>query len=74
MRIVWVTDIHLNFLRPPERSAFYLSIRDAQPEAVFITGDIAEAPCLRELLLEMQQAIARRTRGVGPGVHREDSA
>ncbi len=58
MRIVWVTDIHLNFLRPKERSAFYASIVDAQPEGIFITGDIAEAPCLRELLLEMQQAIA----------------
>ena len=58
MRVVWVTDIHLNFLRPQERAAFYLSIEDAQPEVVFITGDIAEAPCLRELLLEMKRAIA----------------
>ncbi len=58
MRVVWVTDIHLNFLRPKERAAFYSSIDDAQPEVVFITGDIAEAPCLRELLLEMQLAIA----------------
>ncbi len=58
MRVAWVTDIHLNFLRPKERSAFYASIVGTQPEGIFITGDIAEAPCLRELLLEMQQAIA----------------
>ena len=58
MRVVWVTDIHLNFLRPQERSVFYSSIDASQPEAVFVTGDIAEAPSLRELLLEMQRAIA----------------
>ncbi len=58
MRIVWVTDIHLNFMGPKERSAFYSTLCDSHPEAVFITGDIAEAPCLREMLLEMQQAIA----------------
>jgi len=57
MRVVWATDIHLNFLRPHERAEFISSIRDCQSDAVFITGDIAEAPCLRELLHEMQQAI-----------------
>jgi predicted MPP superfamily phosphohydrolase len=57
MRVVWATDIHLNFLRPHERAAFYQNIRETQPDAVFITGDIAEAPCLRELLHELQQAI-----------------
>jgi len=57
MRVVWATDIHLNFLSQQERSIFYSSIHAGQPDAVFITGDIAEAPCLRELLHEMQQAI-----------------
>ena len=57
MRVVWATDIHLNFLPQHERLIFYASIRAGQPDAVFITGDIAEAPCLRELLHEMQQAI-----------------
>jgi len=58
MRVVWATDIHLNFLQPRERAAFYSSFHGGQPDAVFITGDIAEAPCLHELLGEMQQAIA----------------
>jgi len=57
MRGVWATDIHLNFLRPHERAVFYQNIRETQPDAVFITGDIAEAPCLRELLHELQHAI-----------------
>ena len=57
MQVVWATDIHLNFLRPHERAAFFSSLHDSQPDAVFITGDIAEAPCLQELLQEIRQAM-----------------
>lgn len=57
MRIVWATDIHLNFLRPHERAEFFENIRSKNSDAVLLSGDIAEAPCLQELLLEMQQAI-----------------
>ena len=57
MRVVWATDIHLNFLQPYERADFFESIRSQHSDAVFISGDIAEAPCLRDLLHEMQQAI-----------------
>ena len=57
MRVAWATDIHLNFLGPHGRAVFFSSIREHQPDAVFVTGDIAEAPCLRELLHEMRQAI-----------------
>jgi predicted phosphodiesterase len=57
MRVVWVTDIHLNFLGAEERASFFSSIRAHQPDAVFVTGDIAEAPSLKRLLDEMRQAI-----------------
>lgn len=57
MRIVWATDIHLNFPTPPERAAFYRRIADCRPDAVFVTGDIAEAPSLQPLLGEMLAAI-----------------
>ncbi len=57
MRVAWATDIHLNFLGPHGRAIFFSSLRDCQPDAVFVTGDIAEAPSLRELLHEMRQAI-----------------
>ncbi len=58
MRVVWTTDIHLNFLSPKKRADFFASIRECQPDAVFLTGDIAEAPSLYVLLDEMQQAVA----------------
>ncbi len=57
MRVVWVTDIHLNFLDVEGRDEFFSSIRAHQPDAVFVTGDIAEAPSLTHLLHEMRQAI-----------------
>jgi predicted phosphohydrolase len=43
MKIAWLTDIHLNFLRPPEREHFLSRVRDAQPDAVLLSGDIGEA-------------------------------
>lgn len=43
MKIAWLTDIHLNFLRPPEREHFLARVADAQPDAVLLSGDIGEA-------------------------------
>jgi len=57
MRVVWATDIHLNFLSAKGRDVFFSSIRDHQPDAVLVTGDIAEAPSLQPLLDEMRQAL-----------------
>lgn len=57
MRVVWATDIHLNFLSGEGRDAFYASIRDHHPDAVFVTGDIAEASSLHTLLDDMRRAI-----------------
>ena len=60
MRIVWVTDIHLNFLGPGEREKFFSTITAHQPDGVFVTGDIAEAPTLTPLLEEMQKMLQVR--------------
>lgn len=57
MRAVWATDIHLNFLNSKERETFFSSILEQNPDALFITGDIAEAPTLEPLLMEMSQSI-----------------
>ena len=43
MRLAWVTDIHLNFLRPPAAKAFYEQICAGEPDAVLVGGDIGEA-------------------------------
>lgn len=43
MRTVWVTDIHLNFVSDAGFHRFIAEVRDAQPDAVLVGGDIGEA-------------------------------
>lgn len=40
MKILLLTDIHLNFLSSEKRHEFYKTLVDANPEAIFISGDI----------------------------------
>lgn len=53
MQICWLTDIHLNFLTKEQRAVFYMEIANKKCEAVVITGDIADAPMLIDVLKEM---------------------
>lgn len=55
MRVAWATDIHLNFIGKRGRENFFRSAISQRPDAVFITGDIAEAPTLDFHLEEMSQ-------------------
>ncbi len=57
IKLAWLTDIHLNFLTLQERRCFYQTIIDSNADAVLISGDIAEAPSVKELLLEMEHAL-----------------
>ncbi|MFT3694542.1 MAG: metallophosphoesterase [Kofleriaceae bacterium] len=43
MRATWLTDIHLNFLRPLALRAFYDRIKAEQPQVLLVTGDIGES-------------------------------
>lgn len=42
MRLAWLTDIHLNFLKPHQYDGFFSKIRAQKPDALVISGDIAE--------------------------------
>lgn len=53
MKLAWLTDIHLNFLDAKAREDFYQRVVDIGCDAVLITGDIAEAPSVVNLLMEM---------------------
>jgi Icc-related predicted phosphoesterase len=57
MRVAWLTDLHLNFLRFDDRREFYQDVLATRPDAVLIGGDIAEAPTLVEMLREIEQAL-----------------
>lgn len=53
MKYAWLTDIHLNFLDFNERMAFYQTIKDANVDGVFITGDIGESTSVDSFLIEL---------------------
>lgn len=57
MRLAWLTDIHLDFLNPPQTEAFYSMAQAAAPDAIVISGDIGIAPILRPRLLAMAAAV-----------------
>jgi Icc protein len=43
MKLAWLTDIHLNFIAAHALERLIADVRTAEPEAVLIGGDIAEA-------------------------------
>lgn len=51
-KIAWLTDIHLNFLNSSERKIFYDQVNKTDSDAILITGDIAEAPSICEIMHE----------------------
>src|SRR5262245_13897401 len=59
MRLAWATDIHLNFLSPAQARSFYCKVGETAPDAVLLSGDIAEAPSVERYLLEMAEHLQR---------------
>lgn len=58
MRILWTSDIHLNFLtQKPQRQEFYQRISELMRDAVLVTGDIAESHNVVSLIEEMQEEL-----------------
>lgn len=53
MRATWLTDIHLNFLRPHALAQFYARVKAEAPDALLVTGDIAEADSVVRFLGEL---------------------
>jgi predicted MPP superfamily phosphohydrolase len=54
-KIAWLTDIHLNFVDSETRKKFYKNIDQTECEAILITGDIAEAPSVCDILKEFSE-------------------
>lgn len=59
MRLVWLTDIHLNFIDDVARQKFFHEIINTQCDGVLISGDIAEAINIETILLEMGDYIKK---------------
>lgn len=59
MKLIWLTDIHLNFLGTEDRKNFYRTVAAASGDKILISGDIAEAPTVSEILKEMAKTLQK---------------
>jgi hypothetical protein len=57
MKLAWLTDVHLNFLGSNERKKFYQEIINTRCDGVLISGDIAEAPSIKDILLGLSDLL-----------------
>ena len=57
VRLVWLTDIHLNFLPDPIISVFVTEVVAARPDAVLVGGDIGEAGSVAGYLERLADAV-----------------
>jgi Icc-related predicted phosphoesterase len=59
MRLAWVTDVHLNFLRPAQRERFHETLAAASPDAVLVGGDTGEAHDVEAHLTALARRLER---------------
>ncbi len=52
-RLLWLTDIHLNFLEPAQVEAFLDTLAATPAAGVLISGDIGEAPDVTQHLMDI---------------------
>jgi len=52
-KYLWLTDIHLNFLKAPARRQFFQSLKLKNPHGIFLSGDIATGQTVANLLEEL---------------------
>ncbi len=57
MHVVWLTDIHLNFAVPPRQRDFLNSLRESSPDAILLTGDIAESDDVSDYLTTLAETV-----------------
>ncbi len=59
MKVAWLTDIHLEFLDAASVFRFARKLRDASPDVVLISGDIAQAPSITDHLSNLAREVMR---------------
>jgi 3',5'-cyclic-AMP phosphodiesterase len=58
-RVGWLTDIHLDFLKPEQETRFFETLRAAEVDVWLIGGDIAEAPTVCATLRRIAQTLQK---------------
>jgi 3',5'-cyclic-AMP phosphodiesterase len=59
MKLAWLTDVHLNFLRPPGVEAFFAMLAETPCDAILLSGDIGEADDVCHLLNALDTVVQR---------------
>jgi 3',5'-cyclic AMP phosphodiesterase CpdA len=59
MRCAWLTDIHLNFLKPEQIGTFFDAIAAAAPDAVLVSGDISVGATCGTLMDQLGERLQR---------------
>lgn len=57
MKLLWLTDIHIDFLSSQQRTAYLARLAEQAPQAVLLGGDLSTAPRLIEDLESMGSAL-----------------
>ena len=57
MRMLWINDIHLDFLDNSRRESYFETLRAAHPGSLIIAGDIAQASTVTNYLARMAQVV-----------------
>jgi hypothetical protein len=58
-RAIWLSDIHLDHLPPPDSALFLESIRKLSGTSIWISGDIGRADTIVEFLVQMESTLAQ---------------
>jgi predicted MPP superfamily phosphohydrolase len=56
-RVVWLTDVHLNFLNEAQARGFLQAVAEARPDGVLVGGDIAESHDVCEYLALFREIV-----------------
>lgn len=60
MKLIWCSDIHLNFLREEwKRVDFYTRVKESEGDIVVVSGDIAESHNVAKLVAEMESYVQK---------------
>ncbi|KAL1521315.1 hypothetical protein AB1Y20_020982 [Prymnesium parvum] len=58
MRLLWLTDVHIDHAAPAARAALHRALAAQRADALILTGDVATAKTIAGALTELQRAAA----------------
>jgi 3',5'-cyclic-AMP phosphodiesterase len=57
-KLIWLTDMHQNFLPRPQQRAFFQEVADHRPEGIMISGDIGDSKDFANHLIALAECCA----------------